>query len=140
MQKDISFEDQGIQVGEKEIDDELRNQINGLVAAKDALEYRIEGLQRQIEDKDKDYDLLQERNTKLMAVNRVQSEAVKQLENEAQEAKALASQSQAQQFEADKKILEYDKDLTFWKKKYTKLSTDGPSNSNSHSPTKGKNT
>jgi hypothetical protein len=46
MQKDISFEDQGIQVGEKEIDDELRNQINGLVAAKDALEYRIEGLQR----------------------------------------------------------------------------------------------
>ena len=91
MQKDISFEDQGIQVGEKEIDDELRNQINDLVAAKDALEYRIEGLQRQIEDKDKDYDLLQERNTKLMAVNRVQSEAVKQLENEAQEAKALAS-------------------------------------------------
>lgn len=46
MQKDISFEDQGIQVGEKEIDDELRNQINGLVAAKDALEYRIEGLQK----------------------------------------------------------------------------------------------
>jgi len=46
MQKDISFEDQGIQVGEKEIDDELRNQINGLVAAKDALESRIEGLQR----------------------------------------------------------------------------------------------
>lgn len=91
MQKDISFEDQGIQVGEKEIDDELRNQINGLVAAKDALESRIEGLQRQIEDKDKEYDLLQERNTKLMAVNRVQSEAVKQLDNEAQEAKELAS-------------------------------------------------
>jgi hypothetical protein len=46
MQKDISFEDQGIQVGEQEIDDELRNQISSLTAAKDGLDYRIEGLQR----------------------------------------------------------------------------------------------
>lgn len=55
------------------------------------LEYRIEALQRQIAEKDREYDLLQDRNTKLMAVSRMQSESLKQLENEAQEAKDIAA-------------------------------------------------
>ena len=55
------------------------------------LECKIEALQRQIAEKDKEYDLLQDRNTKLMAVSRMQSESLKQLENEAQEAKDIAA-------------------------------------------------